>query len=107
MLSNRFFSQNRSSSPTTNGEVTKLREGTGVRSRRIKGWLVLTLAATVLLSGCAGVLFESKDGAGRAESLKLDSGEGWEGYDKHPRNPFDRKNSNDEMSIMLKSVKTF
>ena len=45
--------------------------------------------------------------AAGAESLKLDSGEGWESYDKHPRNPFDKKNSGDEMSIMLKSVKTF
>jgi hypothetical protein len=52
-------------------------------------------------------LFESKGDGGRAERLKLDSGEGWESYDKHPRNPFDRRNSNDEMSIMLKSVKTF
>jgi hypothetical protein len=44
---------------------------------------------------------------GRAERLKLDSGEGWEGYDTHPRYRYDKKNSNDEMSIMLKSVKTF
>ena len=78
-----------------------------MKSRGIKRWLAWALAATVLLSGCAGVLFESKEGGGRSESLKLDSGEGWEGYDKHPRNPFDKRNSNDEMSIMLKSVKTF
>ena len=78
-----------------------------MNSRKIKRWLAWALAATVLLSGCAGVLFESKEGGGRSESLKLDSGEGWEGYDKHPRNPFDKRNSNDEMSIMLKSVKTF
>ena len=44
---------------------------------------------------------------GTSESLKIDSGEGWEGYDTHPRYPYDKRNSNDEMSIMLKSVKTF
>ena len=78
-----------------------------MKSRGIKRWLAWALATTVLLSGCAGVLFESKAGGGRSESLKLDSGEGWEGYDKHPRNPLDKRSSNDEMSIMLKSVKTF
>jgi hypothetical protein len=78
-----------------------------LKSRGIKWWLAWTLAATVLLSGCSGVLFESKQGGGKSESLKFDSGEGWAAYDKHPRNPFDKKSSNDEMSIMLKSVKTF
>jgi hypothetical protein len=85
----------------------KLCEGRALKNRKIKRWLAWALTATVFLSGCSGVLFESKGDGGRAESLKLDSGEGWDGYDKHPRNPFDRKNSNDEMSIMLKSVKTF
>jgi hypothetical protein len=61
----------------------------------------------VLLSGCSGVLFESKNKSGTSESLKLDSGEDWARYDTHPRYPYDRKNTNDEMSIMLKSIKTF
>jgi hypothetical protein len=78
-----------------------------LKSRGIKRWLAWALAATVLLSGCSGVLFESKEGGGKSESLKLDSGEGWEGYDTNPRYRYDKKNSNDEMSIMLKSVKTF
>ena len=78
-----------------------------MKNRGIKRWLALALTATVLLSGCSGVLFESKGDRGTSESLKLDSGEGWEGYDRHPRNPFDKRNSSDEMSIMLKSVKTF
>ena len=67
-------------------------------------WL---LAAMVLLSGCSGVLFESKNKSGTSESLKLDAGEGWASYDTHPRYPYDPKNTNDEMSIMLKSLKTF
>jgi len=52
-------------------------------------------------------LFESKGLRGTSERLKIDSGEGWEGYDNHPRYPYDKRNSSDEMSIMLKSVKTF
>jgi hypothetical protein len=85
----------------------ELCEGKSLKNRGIKLLLVWALTATVFLSGCSGVLFETKGDGGKAESLKLDSGEGWESYDNHPRNPFDRKNSNDEMSIMLKSVKTF
>jgi hypothetical protein len=78
-----------------------------LKYRGIKWWLAWTLAAAVLLSGCSGVLFESKQGGGKSESVKLDSGEGWEGYDKTPRYRYDKRNTNDEMSIMLKSVKTF
>ena len=79
----------------------------GLNNRGIKRWTTWALAATLLLSGCSGVLFESKGNRGTSESLKIDSGEGWEGYDNHPRYPYSRRNSNDEMSIMLKSVKTF
>jgi hypothetical protein len=82
-------------------------EGRGLKKRGIKRRLAWALTVTVLLSGCSGVLFETKGDGGRAERLKLDSGEGWEGYDKNPRYRYDKRNSNDEMSIMLKSVKTF
>jgi hypothetical protein len=82
-------------------------EDTGLKNRGIKRWLAWALAAAVLLSGCSGVLFESKGGTGTSESLKIDSGEGWENYDNRPRYPYSKRNSNDEMSIMLKSVKTF
>jgi len=78
-----------------------------LKNREIKRWLAWALAATVFLSGCSGVLFESKGNQGTSDSLKIDSGEGWVGYDSHPRYPYDKRNSNDEMSIMLKSVKTF
>jgi len=88
-------------------EYQELGEGMGLKNRGIKRWLAWALAATVFLSGCSGVLFESKGDTGTSESLKIDSGEGWEGYDTHPRYPYDKRNSNDEMSIMLKSVKTF
>ncbi len=85
----------------------KLCEGTGLKSRGLHRWAPWALAAIVLVSGCSGVLLESKESGGKSESLKLDSGEGWTSYDTQPRYRYDKKNSNDEMSIMLKSVKTF
>jgi hypothetical protein len=78
-----------------------------LENRRINRWLAWVLAAAVLLSGCGGVLFESKRNDGKGESLKIDSGEGWQDYDNPSRFPYSKRNSNDEMSIMLKSVKTF
>jgi hypothetical protein len=82
-------------------------EGKGLKNWGIKRCLAWALTVTVLLSGCSGGLFESKGAGSRAEGFKLDSGLGWERYDKHPRYPYDKRNSSDEMSIMLKSVKTF
>jgi hypothetical protein len=81
-------------------------EGRALKNQGIKRWLAWALTA-VLLSGCSGVLFESKGNRGTSESLKLGYGEGWGRYDNHPRSPSDQRNSNDEKSIMLKSVKTF
>jgi hypothetical protein len=78
-----------------------------LKNWRIHRWALWFLAAIVLVSGCSGVLFESKETGGRTESLKVDSGEGWANYDTHPRYPYDRKSSNDDMTIMLKSLKTF
>jgi hypothetical protein len=78
-----------------------------LKSPGSKQWLAWALATAVLLSGCSGVLFESKGNRGTSERFKLDSGEDWERYDNHPRSPSDKRNSNDEKSIMLKSVKTF
>jgi hypothetical protein len=85
----------------------KLCGGRGLKGRNINRWLPWALAAMVLLSGCSGVLYEWQQGGGKSERLKLDSGEGWESYDTHPRYPYSKRNSNDEMSIMLKSEKTF
>ncbi len=85
----------------------ELCEGTGLKNWRIHRWAPWVLAAIVLVSGCSGVLFESKQESGTTESLKLDTGEDWASYDTHPRYPYDKKSSNDEMSIMLKSIRTF
>jgi len=70
-------------------------------------WLPWALAAMVLVSGCA--LLESQDGSGRVERLKLDTGESWSSYDDRPRHPSANSGRNilDDMSIMLKSEKTF
>jgi hypothetical protein len=85
----------------------KLREGKDVKGR-VNVWLLLgVLAAMVLASGCA--LLEMKDSGGRVERLEIDSGEGWSSYDTRPRDPYANtgKHGMDDMSIMLKSVKTF
>jgi hypothetical protein len=70
-------------------------------------WLPWALAAMMLVSGCA--LLESWDSGGRVERLKLDTGESWNSYDDRPRNPYANSGRHglDDMSIMLKSEKTF
>ena len=63
----------------------------------------------VLVAGCSGVLMEWKDSSGKVERLKLDGGESWDSYDNRPRLPYANsgKHGLDDMSIMLKSEKTF
>jgi hypothetical protein len=75
-----------------------------------KHWLVWALVGAVLLallSGCSGVLFESKEEGGKVERLKLDTGESWDKYDIHPRDPYSKRNPQDEKSIMLLKEMTF
>jgi len=78
-----------------------------VKGGGIMRWLPWALAAMVLVAGCA--LLESKDGSGRVDRLKLDAGERWDSYDDRPRYPgaSSGKYGLDDMSIMLKSEKTF
>jgi hypothetical protein len=78
-----------------------------VKGRGIFRWLPWALAVMVLAAGCSGVLVERKDSSGTVEQVKIDGGESWESYDTPPRYPYSKRNSYDEMSIMLKSVKTF
>jgi len=77
-------------------------KGGGIVSR-----LTWALAAMMLAAGCSGVLVERQDSSGRVERVTIDGGESWESYDTPPRYPYSKRNSYDEMSIMLKSVKTF
>ncbi|MGO8761734.1 MAG: hypothetical protein ACLP2P_06090 [Desulfobaccales bacterium] len=72
-------------------------------------WLPWGLAALVLAAGCSGVLVEKKDGSGQVERVKIDGGESWDAYDDRPRLPYatSGKRGLEDMSIMLKSEKTF
>lgn len=79
----------------------------GLNGWLTKPWLVWALAAAVLLSGCSGVLTETKDEGGKVERLRFDTGEGWDSYDIHPRDPYSKRNSQDEKSIMLLKEMTF
>ena len=69
-------------------------------------WLALALAA-LALAGCSGVLMESKHDDGKVDRVKIDGGESWDSYDDKPRNPFTKKKSMDDMSIILKREATF
>jgi hypothetical protein len=78
-----------------------------VKGGRIIRGLLGALAVMALMSGCA--LLESKDSSGKVERLQLDTGEDWSSYDTRPRDPYANtgKHGLDDMSIMLKSLKTF
>jgi hypothetical protein len=96
----------------TNGDddSLKLGEGTGVTSRRINGWLPWALAAMLLVSGCSGILLESKKGGGEVDRLKFDAAESWDSYDDRPRYRYSNTNKHglpEELGIILKSEKTF
>jgi len=80
-----------------------------LKNRGINRWLPWVVAAMLLTSGCSGVLLESKDDSGKVERLKIDSGESWDSYDDRPRHPYVQsgKHGLDDLSIMLKSEKTF
>lgn len=75
-------------------------------SKRGMPWLV---AAAVLLSGCSGVLMESKDQSGRVDRLRIDSSESWSSYDDKPRQPYvsSGKHGLDDMNLMLLKEMTF
>jgi hypothetical protein len=80
----------------------------------LKGWVIKwclpwLVVAMVLLSGCSGVLMESKDSSGKVDRIRLDSGESWRTYDSKPREPYisSGKHGLDDMSLMLLNEMTF
>jgi len=87
----------------------QLCEGTGLKSRGLYRWAPWALAAIVLVSGCSGVLMETKDTSGAVERVKIDGGESWDAYDNRPRLPYtnSKKHGMDDLGLMLKSEKTF
>jgi hypothetical protein len=74
--------------------------------KRCLPWLVVAL---VVLSGCSGVLMESKDSSGQVDRLRLDGGESWNSYDNKPRQPYvdSGKHGLNDMSLMLLKEMTF
>lgn len=74
--------------------------------KRCLPWLVM---AIVVLSGCSGVLMESKDSSGKVDRLRLDGGERWNSYDNKPREPYvsSGKHGLDDMNLMLLKEMTF
>ena len=74
--------------------------------KRCLPWLV---AAIVVLSGCSGILLESKESSGKVDRLRLDSSASWNSYDDKPRNPYvsSGKHGLDDMNLMLLKEMTF
>jgi hypothetical protein len=76
----------------------------------LKGWgnnrgLLWGLAAMLLISGCSGVLMEKYTSDGQMDRIKIGAMD-WKNFDAKPRSPHDARGL-DDMSIMLKSEKTF
>jgi hypothetical protein len=76
----------------------------------LKGWgknrvLPWGLAAMVWLSGCSGVLMEKYNSEGQRDRIKIDALD-WKQVDIKPRSLRDARGL-DDISIMLKSEKTF
>ena len=76
----------------------------------LKGWgnklgLLWGLAALVWLSGCSGILMEKYNSEGQMDRIKIDAMD-WKRLDAKPRSPHDSRGL-DDVSIMLKSEKTF
>jgi uncharacterized protein YceK len=76
----------------------------------LKGWeknrvLLWGLAAMVWLSGCSGVLMEKHNSEGQMDRIKIGTLD-WQNVDAKPRSPHDARGL-DDLSIMLKSEKTF
>jgi hypothetical protein len=76
----------------------------------LKGWgnnrgLLWGLAAMLVISGCSGVLMEKYNSEGQMDRIKIGATD-WKKFDARPRSPHDARGL-DDMSIMLKSEKTF
>jgi hypothetical protein len=58
-------------------------------------------------SGCS--VLQTQDASGRVDRLRLEPGESWDRYDNRPRHPSADSGLRgiDDMSLMLKSQKTF
>jgi hypothetical protein len=86
-------------------KILKLCEGMGLKSCGNNRGLLWGLAALVLLSGCSGVLMEKYNSEGQMDRIKIDALD-WRNVDAKPRSPHDARGL-DDISIMLKSEKTF
>jgi len=72
------------------------------------GLLLALMLAALVVTGCSGVLYESKSEDGREDRLRIDQGESWSTYDDKPRKPDSKaKKDQDDKSILLKKELTF
>jgi hypothetical protein len=69
--------------------------------RRKRGvWLAAAALVALLWCGCAGIISESFYDGGKAERLRLSSGDKWSNWDRNPT-------KQDESCLMFKKESTF
>jgi len=85
--------------------IVKLCEGRGLKGGKPNRVLLWGLTATVWLSGCSGVLLEKYNQEGHMDRIRIDAVD-WKKYDAQRFSPRDGRGM-DDISIMLKSEKTF
>jgi hypothetical protein len=74
----------------------------------INPWLPWMLAAMVVVSGCSGVLMQSKDSSGQEERVKVGTMDRWSNYGMRPRDHESKKDNPDEnMGVMILRQSTF
>jgi hypothetical protein len=77
-------------------------------AQKIYGACFVALALLILLvGGCNGVLYEKQKDNGQVERLCIDQGETWDSYNITPRYYSQNPKDLNDMSIMLRTERTF
>ncbi len=77
-------------------------------ARKIYGTCFVALALLILLvGGCNGVLYEKQSDNGVVQRLCIDQGQTWGSYNITPRFYSQNPKDMNEMSIMLRTERTF
>jgi hypothetical protein len=77
-------------------------------AKGVSPWLPWILAAMVVVSGCSGVLMQSKDSSGQEERIEVGTMKSWSNYGVKARDHTSRNdNPNDNMGVMLLRQSSF
>jgi hypothetical protein len=77
-------------------------------AKGVNPWLPWILAAMVVVSGCSGVLMQSKDSSGQEERVEVGTMGKWSNYGVKPRDHDSKKdNPNENMGVMIMQKQSF